>query len=401
MSAKKKKERMPGSWLAGLVVVLGVVGFSVWQSYSSGIARLGADEEELVLGPIVVGSVLPLSGDRADEGALLQEVFELALGEVETDGGVRGFPMNHVVRDSECRADKAVEAARDMVEDTGVTVLFGGVCSEEARALADYAQEVSVLLVTPAAAIADISEGRSYVYRTVLPEARVAEVLGGHLLGEDAVYGSMVLVRDSSEHMDRFVNEVTSVFVNTVDSFAIIDIDEREEIDTDSVVERIVEAEPDLVVFAVSEGFVVTPLVQALPEDFASQLVLHELASPETLAEDVGDLLAGALYFSVFLDRDDENVVRVLEQIETEERGALDVQRVRMVLNAYSQVFLIRDAFVAVGIETDKLRGFLDGLSQWRGGVFRGLTFDEEGNPLKSVLAHEYRDGRFVQIESY
>jgi branched-chain amino acid transport system substrate-binding protein len=77
---------------------------------------------------IVVGAPFALSGPVAEQAKAMRDGAELAVQQVNQQGGVLGDTYRLNFADEACDADKGVEAARQLVQ-SGVLALVGPVCS--------------------------------------------------------------------------------------------------------------------------------------------------------------------------------------------------------------------------------------------------------------------------------
>ncbi|MGH8828505.1 MAG: ABC transporter substrate-binding protein, partial [Jiangellaceae bacterium] len=91
---------------------------------------LGGDSSESgdEAGPIVLGMVAPMSGSSAAIGPYMENGAQLAIDEINADGGVLGRDLELDVQDGACDPTTAVAAANKLVS-AGVTASIGGYCS--------------------------------------------------------------------------------------------------------------------------------------------------------------------------------------------------------------------------------------------------------------------------------
>ncbi|MBI2169332.1 MAG: ABC transporter substrate-binding protein [Actinobacteria bacterium] len=82
-------------------------------------------------GVLRLGAVLPLSGDLEHFGPGMQAAVELAVDEINDDGGVLGKPVELTVEDSASTADAAAEKAKSLVAGAAVDAIIGPASSAE------------------------------------------------------------------------------------------------------------------------------------------------------------------------------------------------------------------------------------------------------------------------------
>lgn len=119
---------------------------------SAGVASLGGclgsnGSDSISLGALYITSgFASLYGDEAERG------YELAVQEINDDGGIDGQDVEVISRDTEGNADTAIRQMTSLIEEEGVDGLFGLDSSGVAQAIApQVAQSQIPLMVTHAA----------------------------------------------------------------------------------------------------------------------------------------------------------------------------------------------------------------------------------------------------------
>ncbi|RGE24320.1 branched-chain amino acid ABC transporter substrate-binding protein [Leucobacter sp. wl10] len=101
-------------------------------------------------GPIKLGMLAPFSGSEAAFGEYMQNGAQLAIDEINADGGVGGRDLELVVEDDGCDATAAVAAAQKLVT-AEVSGSVGGYCSGATLPTLPIFAEAGVPMVIPAA----------------------------------------------------------------------------------------------------------------------------------------------------------------------------------------------------------------------------------------------------------
>lgn len=99
--------------------------------------------------PIKIGLLAPLSGPVPSFGVSTQEGVELAIREWNARGGVLGRRIELIVRDSQCTADPAVQAANALVDQEGVRYIVGEVCSSASIPVSEIVNQKKVVQISP------------------------------------------------------------------------------------------------------------------------------------------------------------------------------------------------------------------------------------------------------------
>lgn len=115
--------------------------------------------------PLVVGAVLPLTGDYADYGGSLRRGIEVATDQVNRAGGVTGRPLEVVFRDSESSPHAAADRLRDLIQTEKISVVIGGATSGEALAMAPVAEAYHRVLLSPSASTPLLTDAGEFIFR--------------------------------------------------------------------------------------------------------------------------------------------------------------------------------------------------------------------------------------------
>jgi branched-chain amino acid transport system substrate-binding protein len=93
----------------------------------------------------VIGAVLPLTGSSATVGEDQRRGIELAVDEINENGGVLGNDLKVIVEDSEGRPQGAIDAAKKLVEVNDADVVLGEYSSGNTLPMGEYLQREGVV----------------------------------------------------------------------------------------------------------------------------------------------------------------------------------------------------------------------------------------------------------------
>ncbi len=114
---------------------------------------------------IALGFASPLTGPYAASGARSRIAVELAVADLNRNGGVLGQPVTLAVADDACGLQQAIEAAHRLVA-AGVRAVIGHLCSHSSLLAAGIYETADVLMITPASTHPRLTEeGRQNVFR--------------------------------------------------------------------------------------------------------------------------------------------------------------------------------------------------------------------------------------------
>ena len=175
----------PARLLITLVAVTGLAGAPAW-----------ADDD-----PIRIGAIYILSGSAANYGKFAQQGIQLAIDEINQDGGVMGRDLEVITEDSQGKASVAIQAARKLVYQDQADVLMGLDSSGVAQGLVPVMPELKKPLIITHAATPDVTGKlcNAYTYRisnNVAQNMKAAAIIAGETgakrwttIGPDYAFG--------------------------------------------------------------------------------------------------------------------------------------------------------------------------------------------------------------------
>jgi len=118
-----------------------------------------------VSSPIRIGFIAPITGDLADLGNDTLASAQIAIDEVNENGGVNGQKLELVVEDGRCSAKDAPQAASKLINVDDVQVIMA-MCSPEVLATAGMANNQKRVLISSCASAPTVTDAGDYVFRT-------------------------------------------------------------------------------------------------------------------------------------------------------------------------------------------------------------------------------------------
>src|SRR3989338_6431973 len=108
-------------------------------------------------GPIKIGFIGPLTGDIAGIGADMLNGVQVAVDEVNADGGINGRQIELIAEDGRCNGADAASAAQKLVNVDNVFAIVGAGCSSETLAAAPIVNDGKVVMISPVSSSPEVS----------------------------------------------------------------------------------------------------------------------------------------------------------------------------------------------------------------------------------------------------
>lgn len=115
--------------------------------------------------PIKIGAAQPLSGNLAVYGEGFKMALDLAVDEINANGGVKGKKLVVIYEDGKGTAKDSVAAVRKLIDIHKVPVIFGPAASTNFLAVAPICESTHTVLIGAESASPAISKAGKYIFR--------------------------------------------------------------------------------------------------------------------------------------------------------------------------------------------------------------------------------------------
>lgn len=116
--------------------------------------------------PVKIGAIAALTGNLANIGSEERIGLEIAVDEINSQGGINGRPIQLIWEDGKCDPKEATTAATKLAEVDGVKVIMGGTCTGESMAIAKIADAGKIIQMSSVTSGSVYSGTGPWTYRT-------------------------------------------------------------------------------------------------------------------------------------------------------------------------------------------------------------------------------------------
>ena len=148
--------------------------------------------------PLILASLMPLSGDLATLGPGIALGAKLAVDQINAAGGINGQPVQLIEGDSGCSGEVALTSLNDAIAQ-GAQGVMGAACSGTSLAILDTAIAAEVVMVSPSNTSPQFTkiDKKGFYARTAPSDLLQGDVLAS-LLVEDGVQTVSIISRADS-----------------------------------------------------------------------------------------------------------------------------------------------------------------------------------------------------------
>lgn len=316
-------------------------------------------------GPIKIGVILPLSGDAAVYGEIARNVYQLAIEEINTAGGIEGRMMELVIEDAKCNGKDASLAAQKLVNIDKVQVIIGGFCSSESLAALPIVETAKVALISAGSSSPDLTNKSPFFFRNYPSDSSQGKVLA-RFAYNDKGWRTIAFLQEQTDYaagVYKAFNEEFTALGGTVT---------KEEFATNATDFRVVMTKLQSLK---ADALFVDTQTPAQAERIFKQM--QQLAyKPNLLVNDVvaGDIniitksataLEGA--FSAEFGVDTENPKFKNLTMGYKNKYGTDLTFLTYAQTEYDAVYIVRDAILKVGNNGQKIADWSRTIKDWDG----------------------------------
>jgi branched-chain amino acid transport system substrate-binding protein len=128
---------------------------------------------------VQIGGVYALTGKAASFGNEVKNGSDLAVGEINEGGGIKGRMIRVISEDTQSDAKTAVAVLEKLIAVNKISVAVGFITSSEAMSCAPVAERSRVVMITPIAGTPDLKDAGDFIFRT-----RESGVEQSHIVAE-------------------------------------------------------------------------------------------------------------------------------------------------------------------------------------------------------------------------
>ncbi len=344
---------------------------------------------------VTIGFISALSGDAAAYGATERNVVEMAVNEINQQGGINGKNLQVIYEDGKCSGKEATFAAQKLIDTDHVKIILGGSCSSETLAVAPITEKSKVILFSAFSSNAQITQAGDYIFRNS-PSDRDQ----GRIAAEMILHRGYKAIAVLTENTDYALG-LGDVFKKRAQELgATIVADERfnqEEKDYRAQIIKIKKAEPDAIFVNPQEGLTCGLAIKQIRElGITTPLfTTYAMNSPDSL-NGAGSAAEGIVFSDApSLDSSNKKAANLLKEYTT--KYGKPAHDLLMALR-YDTVQITADALKKCGENTDCIKDYFYSLTNYEG---TGGTygFDSNGDEVGILfVVKQVKGGKIITL---
>lgn len=353
--------------------------------------------------PYKIGTILSTTGPAAFLGEDMKAGMEIAIDEINANGGINGEKIDWVFYDAESQTNKALGATRRLLSQDRVDILVGGGnMSGIAQAMVPLAerQETPFISTEGAASIVNPVEKREWIFKSTVDDSQVFARLGDYFKKKGIK--KVALLYDTSGFGQAAADELRAS-ADALGVEAVFEAFGPADTDLTSQLTRIKNSGAEAVICWTVTPAGVIFIKQAKQLGLDDRTLIHSYGFVsqrymELAGEDAKDVLLVSVKFPVGQDLPDSDPLKPSILALTDEfQQRYGRAPNQYVAQTYDAIHLAAIALEEGGKDKEKVRAALEGIKNYHGvgGVFNFSDTRHSGLSKEDIVLITWKDGRF------
>ena len=346
-----------------------------------------------------IGGIGPVTGAAAVYGLAVKNGAQIAVDEINADGGINGYQIDFQFQDDEHDAEKSVNAYNTL-KDWGMQMLMGTVTSAPCVAVADKTMADNMFQITPSGSSVECAQNPN-VFRVCFSDPDQGAASATYI-AENKLADKIAVIYDSSDVYssgiyERFASEAANHGLDIVAAEAFT-ADSNKDFSTQ--LQKAKDADADLVFLPIYYTEASLILNQANTMGYAPKFFGCDGMDGILQVDNFDTKLAeGLMLLTPFAADADDELTQKFVTAYKEKYGETPIQ---FAADAYDAIYAIKAAAEEAGItpETsvsdtcDKMKEAMLKITV-NGLTGENMTWTEDGEPHKAPKAVKVVDGAY------
>src|SRR3989344_96661 len=362
-----------------VVVVLGLLWWN--QSKNSAVPATGE--------PIKIGGIFILSGEGASWGEAAKNGMELAIKEINAEGGIEGKPLQGIYEDDGSDPSKAISAFNKLTNSDGVKFIIGPNWSNTGLSLIELIKQHGVVAISPSLGLPAYNESSEYIFNTWPHDEILSENLAQYVY--DKGYRNVAVFGANDVWVKAQDQAFIKKFVELGGKIAFLYEPLVTETDVMSEVTKVKNDKSiDAIVLTVAD-YGLSSIVPNRLKELGVSLPISSLTVSFHVINNCGNACEGMTFLTFLTPTSD---------FEKKYKAAYDNREVEIGADsAYDAVMLLADAFKKTGsVDPGDVQAYLNKIEKYEG-ASGSLVADGEGAFTKPYLIKKVQNGLPVTIK--
>jgi branched-chain amino acid transport system substrate-binding protein len=344
---------------------------------------------------IKIGLVVPLTGDVKTFGESVKNAVMLAVEEANEKGGVINKKIKVVMADDKNDPTESSNAGSKLINQDRVKAIIGSVSSKCSIPLSEICQDASVVMITPTSTnpkvtVDEYGKRKDYVFRGCFIDPFQGAVAAKFALENLKAKKAAILFDVGNDYVKGLAEFFHASFIKGGGKINIYESYAKDDVDFSALLTKAKVDNPDVLFIPDYYNKVGLIAKQARQLGIKAQFLGGDGWDSEDMVKIAGDAIEGGYFTNHYSPEDPRPEVQEwVSKYQAKYGGKPDA----LGTLGYDATLLLLEAIRLAG--TDKPEMVRDAMAKIKDFkcVSGNISFDKDGNPMKSAVVLEYKGG--------
>ena len=327
---------------------------------------------------IRIGVVLPLTGDAGSYGVESKNSIQLAVNEINANGGIDDQNIEVIFEDGKCSGKDATSAAQKLITIDKVNVIIGGLCSGEALAIAPIAEKVNILHFSSGASSPELTGVSKVFFRNAPSDSGAGKKIAE--LANTNNHKNIAVISENSDYSQALREVFTKSHTGNGGTIVYDETFNPDTKDFRSFITKIKNANPDAIFINPQTDIGASVLVKQIKEAGVTAQIYANVFPGTKVFLDKSSTYAEGVLFTDAPGLDATNKKSIDFESNYKKTYGNDPSYLFYAGGAYDAIYIIKEAIEEAGTNTNKLANYLHALKNFSGVISNSYGFDEKGD---------------------
>lgn len=340
---------------------------------------------------VTIGVLFPLTGDAAAYGERGKNGVNLAVDEINAQGGIKGRKLRVIYEDSQANPRVGVSAIQKLIAVDKVSCIIGDIVSATTLAIAPIVEKNKVALLSPTASAPAITKAGEYIFRIWPSDLAEGEKIAEFAYREEFKKISILYMQNDYgiAIKDIFSETITCVGGKVISALGY----KPDETDFRGYLTRVVAQKPQAVYVAGYFKDSALILKQARELGIKIQFLGTTAIEDPKFLEIAGAGAEGIIY-PVATGYDPKGGEKIVKHFTNSFKKRYGKEPGWVEAQAYDAVKVIAYAMEKGGIRGPEIQKAMTKIKGFKG-VTGEITFDRYGDVIKPIQIKVVKEGKF------
>ncbi len=347
----------------------------------------GGGEESEEAGPILIGSIQPISGAVSAYGTQSRDAIIMAVDEINANGGVLGRELQVIVEDDEANPEKTKNAFTKLVTKDGVVGIIGALTSKCTLAITSDAQARQIILITHSSTNDTVTDAGDYIFRACYNDSFQGQVVAKFAYENLKSMKAAILFDNTNDYSKGLTENFKAKFEEMGGTIVAEESYATGDKDFNAQLTKISSAGPE--VLFIPDYYSTVSLIAKQVRSQGLTIPMLGADGWDEIVNNAGDEVVGCYYSNHYSPDAEDGDVRTFVDKYTE---LYNVSPNALAALAYDATYILADAIEAAGsTEPEAIQAAMAATDKKF--VTGQISFDERRNPVKSAVMVEVVKG--------